>query len=118
MSCIRICHSELDMSLMYDLLRSWAENCAATSETNGVNLLTGLDSVTASNRASPSRRARGMIKNAGISAALPMESVPSLPPTDGSSGVIKSFILPDNTTGVASDFPLLPRVTRGARLLC
>ncbi|KAI0686326.1 hypothetical protein BC835DRAFT_1408615 [Cytidiella melzeri] len=78
----------------------WAANCAATADTNGVDLRSG---GVQSRDAKPERRlARASIidvapKNA---VGLPSPFLPTLPPAAGSTGVIKSFILPGNKTGV------------------
>lgn len=75
---------------------SWANNCAATDATNGV------DFKGASFSPPPRRLPRADIIDKGESSAvgLPHEFEPTLPPVNGSTGVIKSFILPDSKTGV------------------
>ena len=46
--------------------------------------------------------AKGVIRDTspGKGIGLPQQFQPTVPPVDASSGVIKSFILPDNQTGV------------------
>lgn len=73
----------------------WAINCAANGATNGVDLK--------NLRTSPARRlAKAEIIDKSNSNAinLPPRFIPNLPPVAGSGGVIKSFVLPDNKTGV------------------
>ncbi|KAF4603214.1 hypothetical protein EYR38_003625 [Pleurotus pulmonarius] len=74
----------------------WANNCAATDATNGI------DFKGASFSPPPRRLPRADIIDKGESSAvgLPHEFEPTLPPVNGSTGVIKSFILPDSKTGV------------------
>ncbi|KAI0028059.1 hypothetical protein K488DRAFT_59656 [Vararia minispora EC-137] len=76
----------------------WTNNCAATGVTNGVDL-----SVGTSNRplAQP-RHVHGSIIDLSMKkdVGLPSQFVPSLPTTAGSEGVIKSYVLPGNKTGV------------------
>ena len=83
------------------LLRSWEVNCAANDQTNGQDLRTIIG--TNARRATP-KRARASIIDASQKNAvgLPGPFLPTAPPVDGSGGVIKSFILPDNITGVVS----------------
>ncbi|TFY77280.1 hypothetical protein EWM64_g6733 [Hericium alpestre] len=78
----------------------WANNCAANDETNGVDLR--LQSNTLPNTTTPRRRARAAIIDSAPKNALglPAPFLPTLPPVNSSAGVIKSFILPDNKTGV------------------
>ncbi|GLB39840.1 hypothetical protein LshimejAT787_0703500 [Lyophyllum shimeji] len=74
----------------------WAANCAANDATNGVDLKT--PRTTAAIR----RLAKGEIIDKSNSNALnlPPRFIPTVPPVAGSGGVIKSFVLPDNKTGV------------------
>ncbi|KAF9034688.1 hypothetical protein BDZ89DRAFT_505666 [Hymenopellis radicata] len=78
----------------------WANNCAATESTNGVDFK---GEALKTQTATPRRMmAKGDIRDLGNSNAvgLPDKFHPTLPPVDGSSGVIKSFILPGSETGV------------------
>jgi hypothetical protein len=82
---------------------SWEANCAAVPGTNGVDL----KSDALNRRDSKQRLAKANIidiapKNA---VGLPDPFLPTLPPTAGSTGVIKSFILPGNKTGVVRIVP-------------
>ncbi|KAI9463969.1 hypothetical protein BJY52DRAFT_1401034 [Lactarius psammicola] len=81
----------------------WANNCAANNQTNGVDLR----SVSIHDAQSRVRPARGAMMDltAQPKAAigLPDRFLPTLPHTRGSNGVVKSFVLPGNKTGV---FPL------------
>ncbi|KAG6864821.1 hypothetical protein C0991_006942, partial [Blastosporella zonata] len=82
----------------------WAANCAATDTTNGVDLKAAQANKQLVPAAAPSPRrlAKGdaIDKSNSNAIALPPRYVPALPPVSGSEGVIKSFILPDNKTGV------------------
>ena len=78
-----------------DDLSSWANNCAANNATNGVDGRIG----------SNTKRAQKLqpiaaLKQQPIDINLPDPFLPTLPPSNGSEGVIKSFILPGNKTGV------------------
>jgi len=75
----------------------WALNCAANAQTNGKDLKTPLRT------SQPTRRlikAEIIDKSNASAINLPPRFVPNLPPVAGSGGVIKSFILPGNKTGV------------------
>ncbi|KAJ3829498.1 hypothetical protein F5880DRAFT_1470491 [Lentinula raphanica] len=79
----------------------WENNCAANAATNGMDLRNS-----GSSRASlttPRRQiAKGNIidKSNDSAVGLPPQFVPTAPQVNGSEGVIKNFILPDNQTGV------------------
>ncbi|OBZ76716.1 hypothetical protein A0H81_03224 [Grifola frondosa] len=77
----------------------WVNNCAANNETNG-----GLEGVArVAKRDSLGRKlARAVIVDTAPKNAvgLPSPFLPTLPPVNGSEGVIKSYILPDKKTGV------------------
>ncbi|KAG6836074.1 hypothetical protein H0H93_011655 [Arthromyces matolae] len=79
----------------------WEINCAANEDTNGVDLKSSQASLTKA-VATPRRLAKGNIIDKSNSKAigLPPQFIPSLPFVAGSEGVIKSFLLPDNETGV------------------
>ncbi|KAH9947801.1 hypothetical protein B0H21DRAFT_876506 [Amylocystis lapponica] len=80
----------------------WAANCAANDATNGVDNLNGRAG-TVNKGLFARQQPRGVIVNRPSSVgyvALPNHYLPNLPSTEGSEGVIKSFILPDNITGV------------------
>ncbi|KAF8267502.1 hypothetical protein EI94DRAFT_1580944 [Lactarius quietus] len=80
----------------------WANNCAANNKTNGV------DSRLDSGDTSPSQRRHARAARMDINHPKTRISLPNHPEsadstlmtTDGSPGVIKSFILPGNNTGV------------------
>ncbi|KAI9438208.1 hypothetical protein H4582DRAFT_2111656 [Lactarius indigo] len=78
----------------------WTNNCAANSQTNGVDLRSSISLVS---RSRP-RLARAALKDPAAqpktAVGLPGPFLPTLSPTNGSTGVIKSFILPGNKTGV------------------
>ncbi|KAJ3552372.1 hypothetical protein NM688_g4185 [Phlebia brevispora] len=77
----------------------WEANCAANAETNGVDEKT----VVPGKREVRQRKlARAVIRDIAPSKAvgLPPQFIPNLPLTNGSTGVIKSYILPGNKTGV------------------
>ncbi|KAH8986939.1 hypothetical protein EDB86DRAFT_2809239 [Lactarius hatsudake] len=77
----------------------WAYNCAANSGTNGVDLRSGGGGAKSRPRLA---RAALMVPAAQPKRAvdLPGPLLPTLTPTNGSTGVIKSVILPGNKTGV------------------
>ncbi|KAI0075954.1 hypothetical protein K474DRAFT_1317140 [Panus rudis PR-1116 ss-1] len=76
----------------------WEANCAAKPDTNGVDLkATGFEGKRATKK---QPRAVIIDKAPGNGVGLPDPFLPRLPPVNGSTGVIKSFILPDNKTGV------------------
>ncbi|KAA1478510.1 hypothetical protein DENSPDRAFT_686430 [Dentipellis sp. KUC8613] len=76
----------------------WANNCAANDQTNGVDLRVQSNMNPRPTRRQPRAVLKGVAPKNAI--GLPAPFLPTLPPVDGSSGVIKSFILPDNETGV------------------
>lgn len=80
-------------------LFSWKNNCVATNQTNGVDRRP-----LASSSSNKPRSARGgLLKPApGLAAqlGLPSPFLPTLPSSDGGSGIVKSFVLPGNKTGV------------------
>jgi hypothetical protein len=79
------------------IVSSWANNCAANNRTNGVDLRLNSSSASQSRLRLP----RAALKDFGDAAVgLPGSCSPTLTPTNGSTGVIKSFILPGNKTGV------------------
>ncbi|KAG6915617.1 hypothetical protein DXG01_010693 [Tephrocybe rancida] len=77
----------------------WAANCAANGATNGVDLKATQENT---KEGLTRRHAKGDIidKSNSNAIALPPRFIPSLPPAPGSGGVIKSFVLPGNKTGV------------------
>ncbi|KAI0289964.1 hypothetical protein BC826DRAFT_1106720 [Russula brevipes] len=79
----------------------WDNNCVATNDTNGVDARSG---VGASGHEGRSRLVRSALVNPAtgseINLGLPSPFSPSLPPTEGSTGTVKSFLLPGNKTGV------------------
>ncbi|KAI0922547.1 hypothetical protein AcV5_009489 [Taiwanofungus camphoratus] len=78
----------------------WQANCAANNETNGVDYLgmTSAGKISMSARKQP--RALIYDRSANTGVGLPSQSLPNLTVVDGGEGVIKSYILPDNKTGV------------------
>ncbi|KAH9053619.1 hypothetical protein EDB87DRAFT_1569228 [Lactarius vividus] len=78
----------------------WANNCAATNQTNGVDLRSN-SSCVSQGRVRPAHAAlMDPISRPKMAVDLPDPYLPILPPTSGSTGVIKSFTLPGNKTGV------------------
>ncbi|CDO74428.1 hypothetical protein BN946_scf184880.g2 [Trametes cinnabarina] len=79
----------------------WAINCVANSGTNGVD-----NKVSAQVEKLSSKKTRKLAMANIVDVApknavgLPSQFEPTLPPVNGSEGVIKSFILPDKKTGV------------------
>ena len=84
---------------------SWINNCAANSETNGVDLK---NAEQFGRLSAPGARklAKGNIVDLSQKSAvgLPSQFQPTLPTVNGSEGVIKSYILPDGKTGVVRVF--------------
>ncbi|VDB83219.1 unnamed protein product [Peniophora sp. CBMAI 1063] len=80
----------------------WENNCAANSATNGVDLRAQGNVNGPLQTESGPRRIRGASFDltAKKDVALPGPFVPVLPTTGGSEGVIKSYVLPGNKTGV------------------
>src|SRR5882757_4528885 len=84
---------------------SWQANCAVKNTTNGVNYLED------SSKNPQVEEPRSKMPIAGIkdllrpasAVGLPPEFVPTIPSVPGSSGVVMSYILPDNHTGVVSN---------------
>ncbi|EJD02041.1 uncharacterized protein FOMMEDRAFT_141224 [Fomitiporia mediterranea MF3/22] len=78
----------------------WENNCAANSATNGVDAKSGILKNAARRNGRP--LARAVIRDSSSSNAigLPPQFQPTLPQVNTSAGVIKSYILPDNQTGV------------------
>lgn len=81
---------------------SWAVNCAAKPDTNGVDNKDSAVLANLSKRKTTRKLARAAIVDVSAKTAigLPSEFQPTLPAVNGSEGVIKSFILPDKKTGV------------------
>ncbi|KAG6884840.1 hypothetical protein C0993_007869 [Termitomyces sp. T159_Od127] len=77
---------------------AWEANCVASAGTNGVDLKASQTFSKTVTR----RLAKGNIidKSNSNAVGLPPQFIPTLPPVAGSEGVIKSYILPDNITGV------------------
>ncbi|KAH9955472.1 hypothetical protein BC827DRAFT_1271685 [Russula dissimulans] len=73
----------------------WKNNCAANNKTNGVDRrLSGFSG--------PGRRSTLLDPAAhpNLALGLPKPFLPTLYPTNGSGGVIKSYVIPGNKTGV------------------
>ena len=78
---------------------SWANNCAANNKTNGVDNRSGSSDASLSQHRG-ARAARMDITHPNTRISRPDLSQSALTATNGSAGVIKSFILPRNKTGV------------------
>jgi hypothetical protein len=81
----------------------WANNCAATNETNGQDYKdSAAKAKAAGSGKSFAKQPMGYIIDAtpGQAVGLPPQYQPSLPTVGGAAGVIRSYILPGNTTGV------------------
>ncbi|KZV63402.1 hypothetical protein PENSPDRAFT_211766 [Peniophora sp. CONT] len=80
----------------------WKNNCAANNATNGVDLRSlGTVDGSLKTKSGPMRIRGSMFDlSARKDVALPGPFVPVLPTTGGSEGVIKSYVLPGNKTGV------------------
>jgi hypothetical protein len=84
---------------------SWEVNCAANNETNGVDLRTQGSALRKRDVViGPTGRRLAKANIIDLShnnaVGLPDPFLPKLPSVNGSTGVIKSFILPSNKTGV------------------
>ncbi|KAI5117463.1 hypothetical protein M0805_004067 [Coniferiporia weirii] len=79
----------------------WENNCAANNATNGVDIKTQ-GSLTKAVRQNGRPLAKASIVDIapGNAIDLPQQFQPTLPQVNTSAGVIKSYILPDNETGV------------------
>lgn len=97
--------SKFSASYSLILITSWANNCAANSATNGVDVKTQ-GSIFSNARRQPGTDGRlqpvGNIVATGPANGvdLPQQFQPTLPQVNASAGVIKSYILPDKKTGV------------------
>jgi hypothetical protein len=89
-------HSQIDITIF----SSWVNNCAETNETNGVDLRSGNGRAVLSQVRSPRAVLKDPAAQPHTAVGLPGPFLPTLTSTDGSTGVIKSFILPGNKTGV------------------
>ncbi len=90
----------LHMFPFLHLLYSWANNCAADSNTNGV------DKKLRSDAPQPyaKLRAKGIIHTPSDAIGLPSKFQPLLPPINGKANEMVSYLLPDNVTGVVSRY--------------
>lgn len=77
-------------------------NCAANADTNGVDLRPSGPTPAVQKPERKLAKAVIIDKAPGNAVGLPGQFVPNLPQTAGSTGVIKSYILPGNKTGVVS----------------
>ncbi|KAJ6588363.1 hypothetical protein B0H19DRAFT_1248035 [Mycena capillaripes] len=79
----------------------WANNCVATNATNGVDFKQGAAALKA-NTVPKRKQAKANIVDKSNSSAvgLPPQFEPTLPTVGGDQGVMKSYILPGNHTGV------------------
>jgi hypothetical protein len=78
---------------------SWANNCAANNKTNGVDNRSGSGDAPL-DRHRHARAARMDLTHPNTRISLPNLSQSDLTAANGSAGVIKSFILPGDKTGV------------------
>ncbi|KAJ2923433.1 hypothetical protein H1R20_g13665, partial [Candolleomyces eurysporus] len=77
----------------------WKNNCAADQSTNGVDLKITFRNE--STRREPRRPIASTVDHGRMNAiALPDPYLPTAPPVTGTTEVIKSYILPNNKTGV------------------
>ena len=81
-------------------LFSWANNCAANNQTNGVDYR--MSGVSPDSGSPALARAALLDPSTHLNtvAGLSDTFLPTLSPTNGSTGDVKSFILPGNKTGV------------------
>ncbi|KAJ7130238.1 hypothetical protein C8R44DRAFT_775165 [Mycena epipterygia] len=81
----------------------WANNCAANNATNGVDLKVGAARTLKDNASARIRKQPkgNIVDKSNINAVgLPPQFEPTLPTVGGDQGVMKSYILPGNETGV------------------
>ena len=93
--------SPIDMTTFFF---SWANNCAANNQTNGVDQR----SVSNGTAKSGLHLSRAVLMDSANPIGIPGPFLPTLSPTNGSTGVIKSYILPGNKTGVVCILLLVP----------
>ncbi|KAJ7151448.1 hypothetical protein C8R43DRAFT_1005222 [Mycena crocata] len=75
----------------------WANNCVANENTNGIDFK-GSAALTPPKRKQP--KANIINKSNSSAVGLPTQFEPTLPTVGGDEGVMKSYILPGNQTGV------------------
>jgi hypothetical protein len=78
---------------------SWANNCVATDSTNGIDFK---GSAALQSNTLKRKQPKGNIidKSNNSAIGLPPQFEPTLPTVGGDEGVMKSYILPGNQTGV------------------
>jgi hypothetical protein len=86
-------HTCRDLTNDKSVYHSWANNCAAINTTNGA-VITPEGSL----QTHPRLARASLVDSAAID--FPDAFLPTLTPTNGSTGTIKSYILPGNKTGV------------------
>lgn len=80
------------------LSSSWAGNCAVQPDTNGVDYYA--EESESRRRVPELEPVAEVVDLEATGYVLPPEYVPTAPSVNATSGVIKSYILPDNKTGV------------------
>lgn len=88
--------------LLFTISFSWANNCAANNKTNGVDKMPSPGDASLDQQRR-TRAARIDLSHPNTRISLPNLSQSDLTSTNGSTGVIKSFILPGEKTGVVRD---------------
>src|SRR6266853_2475225 len=95
-------HSGSSLSCMcshcFSVRRSWANNCAANANTNGVDRKLTSDTL----RSYAKLRAKGMTRLPSDAIGLPSKFQPLLSPVDSNASDMVSYLLPDNITGIVS----------------
>ncbi len=86
---------------------SWEANCAANAQTNGIDYRNAISAF----HVPGSKLAKGVILDQSVGrVAHPSDSlVPQMLPTPGSNGVVKSYVLPGDKTGVVSPIFIVTR---------
>jgi hypothetical protein len=103
-------HTYRDLTSDKYVYHSWANNCAATNTTNGAAITPGKGSLETQPQPKHRLAQAALVKSAAIE--FSDASLPTLTPTNGSTGSIKSYILPGNKTGVVRvhHYRLIPHV--------
>jgi hypothetical protein len=99
MDNLSMSYTSYTCSESHKVLLSWDNNCAATDATNGVDARSSVGG----SRSRPRRPRGGLSRSVAGSVTkmdLPSQFLPTLQPINGSSGMVESFILPGNKTGV------------------
>lgn len=96
------------------LLGSWANNCAANNETNGVDYLTEGATSSRSSAIRQPRAALAAQTSQGV--GIPSQFYPNLTAIAGGD-ILWSYVLPDKRTGVVRSISVCPSMIRLERFI-